>query len=997
MSKTKDDELEYTPQTTVYYTPQEQTHRLISLGKGAYKDIITGKLVWKEEEMPTAEVVGHKKKKTVNKENSTINIQTWLDNFRRTNPEAYAVTAKLAQEERIKRTQPGFYDASFKPTISKEEEERLKNNYFDVQALNGAMGSPYIMNQNSITYNPNVAAQQLQYGARYPINTIENAFEMGLGEAAFNYGIKSLHGLANRALSNNIYATSRLYSDDFLTNWYATMARRYGFYDRARLPYLIRRWKPENLHVIKDDKMLMNGRFPHTNFTYDRPVTSHAKGKWDQAAQTWLINPREIVPSSEWGSIEPSDMFTVYDGEMGLRVPTKDITIITGNPTTINQANQKGIRVVTNDALKADEATLAAADKEAAQHTGPFNLSKTSSRSEQSPTMWSHANAEVKKFGTPKMKDIRLLEQTTGMKADVVPSWQKFLYILRGIYPDGRPIKKRPLQYYPYNNLFYNASSPVEYIYKQSHPGFYAKGGPVTRKGNYVYADSNTTDPAFINLTPIGEGVYRNQFGKIVYDTEKVTPPEQEKSINDNWQAAYAKGIKKGGPLKKSYKNFSTRLSKAWGNQDISKDDYDYQKYYNDNPTEAYRQLRAIEHGSKAHFPDEGKSGTYKKPSHPTYPDLGINSWLNNDRVFNMSTRQAVPENTDRILDYIGSDLDYNNGSTRAVYDGTYQLPSITITPKGNYTELIPNELGTGWMYSDRVGRYQDLNYDYIGDYLNSLRANNRALGGNLFKKGGSTTTTRSSWMPTKQWQDRISKWEGAAMYKPMPDTGRANYSFAHTANAFLSVLPKEALAKLPNEAINALYSYAYNVGPGNFKKRVVPTLNAYLAGKASPEQLASTMWASKDKSLKGLRIRRAYEKGALLAALNGSDMMGTATYNRYDPNLSNNNDNYYHTQAIPFNSAESEEMEKSVPSWSKFVNFQLKQPEQNKSTESTTDKQSETTNNQQNTYFPLFSIGEENTPKPESSVPIYNTIDQVNQRLSSLGFTPYNNLEIKI
>ncbi len=29
--------------------------------------------------------------------------------------------------------------------------------------------------------------------------------------------------------------------------------------------------------------------------------------------------------------------------------------------------------------------------------------------------------------------------------------------------------------------------------------------------------------------------------------------------------------------LKNQYKDFSTRLSKAWGNQDLSQDDYDYQ------------------------------------------------------------------------------------------------------------------------------------------------------------------------------------------------------------------------------------------------------------------------------------------------------------------------------------------------------------------------------------------------------------------------------------
>ena len=177
----------------------------------------------------------------------------------------------------------------------------------------------------------------------------------------------------------------------------------------------------------------------------------------------------------------------------------------------------------------------------------------------------------------------------------------------------------------------------------------------------------------------------------------------------------------KGGPLK-SYTDFANRLSKAWGNQDISKDNYDYQKYYNDNPEEAYRQLESLEHGGKGHFPDEGRSGTYKTPNHPTYPDLGINSWLNNGRIFNISARQAnqgldnLKEeiNTDRILDYLGSDLHYNNGATKVMYNGAYQLPSITVTPKGSYMDLIPNELGTGWMYRDRAGRFDDFNYDYV-------------------------------------------------------------------------------------------------------------------------------------------------------------------------------------------------------------------------------------------------------------------------------------------
>lgn len=74
----------------------------------------------------------------------------------------------------------------------------------------------------------------------------------------------------------------------------------------------------------------------------------------------------------------------------------------------------------------------------------------------------------------------------------------------------------------------------------------FALGGDTKDSSKYKYADSDTTDPNFTDLTPIGEGVYKNKFGKIVYDTTKVTPPEKDKSINDNWQTAYAKGVPSG-------------------------------------------------------------------------------------------------------------------------------------------------------------------------------------------------------------------------------------------------------------------------------------------------------------------------------------------------------------------------------------------------------------------------------------------------------------------
>lgn len=182
----------------------------------------------------------------------------------------------------------------------------------------------------------------------------------------------------------------------------------------------------------------------------------------------------------------------------------------------------------------------------------------------------------------------------------------------------------------------------------------------------------------------------------------------------------------KDGGHKKSYKDFRNKLSTYW-HQNIDEDDYDYEKYYNDNPDEAYRQLNTILSGGKSHFPDEGKSGIYKKTTHPTYPDLGAKSWSNNDTVFHISDRQAYSNapnadyaNTDRILDYLGSDLNYNNGSTKVMHDDAYYLPEVTVTPSGNYVELVPNKLNTGWVYHDSP--FKDPSFNLYGDGGNTKK-----------------------------------------------------------------------------------------------------------------------------------------------------------------------------------------------------------------------------------------------------------------------------------
>lgn len=145
------------------------------------------------------------------------------------------------------------------------------------------------------------------------------------------------------------------------------------------------------------------------------------------------------------------------------------------------------------------------------------------------------------------------------------------------------------------------------------------------------------------------------------------------------------------------------------------------------------------------------------------------------------------------------------------------------------------------------------------------------------------------SWRgPSQEWRNRISSWEGSSMYKPAPDTGKVNNSFEKEAQGFINSLPISVRGALSDEALNALYSYSYNVGVGNFRKRVLPTLQAYVSGKASAQDVASHMYGTNDSKYKGLQNRRSYEREAFLRgtgnAVNNQSYKG---YNKYTPTAS--------------------------------------------------------------------------------------------------------------
>ena len=118
----------------------------------------------------------------------------------------------------------------------------------------------------------------------------------------------------------------------------------------------------------------------------------------------------------------------------------------------------------------------------------------------------------------------------------------------------------------------------------------------------------------------------------------------------------------------------------------------------------------------------------------------------------------------------------------------------------------------------------------------------------NSYAKGG--------YKPSSRIKKQIANWEGSSM--------KTNRSFEAEARDFNASLPKGATSKLTQEQLDGLYSYSYNVGAGNFRKRVNPALTRYLTGRGTIQDVQRSMWASKDSQLRGLAKRRNAERAML-------------------------------------------------------------------------------------------------------------------------------------
>lgn len=130
-------------------------------------------------------------------------------------------------------------------------------------------------------------------------------------------------------------------------------------------------------------------------------------------------------------------------------------------------------------------------------------------------------------------------------------------------------------------------------------------------------------------------------------------------------------------------------------------------------------------------------------------------------------------------------------------------------------------------------------------------------------------------YIPSSVIKKRIADMEGNAMNGTTIDPLSKKYapknnSFEEEARLFYSKLPEDIRDKiLSNQTLaDNLYSYSYNVGSGNFAKRVVPALEAYYNGTGNAQSILDSMYGGGDSKLNGLSSRRKIEKQEVLKSL---------------------------------------------------------------------------------------------------------------------------------
>lgn len=290
------------------------------------------------------------------------------------------------------------------------------------------------------------------------------------------------------------------YYGNLLQRFTGTVGRRLNLNTKARNPELLRKIsKPTPINsngTIQVSNPNPRTDFARTNFTTDRPVVSHSeKNNWDHMDLN-IFDPK-ITKGLKPASIEPSDTFYPF---ANITAKPSQTTLVSGNKSALINAQDKGMSTLSSPKLRQ------LYDDMQSQYLGKMTeyskmtplqrrLAKTGFKDMVSSTLKKQYAEEIQRLqskrGTPTIKDYRKVEEDTGLNAGVttenLPNKFKAhidkimntkisdysdYSSLDFIYPNGRIVKPsstavseemRLLNSMPYNKVFYDPASHVEY------------------------------------------------------------------------------------------------------------------------------------------------------------------------------------------------------------------------------------------------------------------------------------------------------------------------------------------------------------------------------------------------------------------------------------------------------------------------------------------------------------------------------------------------------
>lgn len=260
------------------------------------------------------------------------------------------------------------------------------------------------------------------------------------------------------------------------------VAHKFG---KAYVPELLRK-SSQPLALTEDGRVIISGSRTGkghdgiTNFTTDRPVVSHGSGNWD-SHDLYIVNPNKVDKNS-FVSIEPSDTYTLTDNP--ITVDRGDVTVVTGNPATIEYARKNGIPLVTNQKLQ----------KAYQDAVNRYNFARAKEKASGSRISYVKQedffddysrmlSQQYRKRTKPTLADYELFSKKTGLDPHIKAfdddiAKLEYEYATRPIsappvtYPNGREILGSSHQFNlmsrdAYGNVFYDPATTSEGIFRK--------------------------------------------------------------------------------------------------------------------------------------------------------------------------------------------------------------------------------------------------------------------------------------------------------------------------------------------------------------------------------------------------------------------------------------------------------------------------------------------------------------------------------------------------